>query len=148
MAAFSAYRSLTELGLELIRLCSWHNATDKTTTWEKPLSLQTPFERALAETDWKEYTTKGRKYWVKKVRSPLGSAGEDEKADGLASRFRRPRRPQFVLSTSFRELSLIRDCISQWTMPEELVKLKEKIDIENPPPPRSARSICRLSDQD
>lgn len=65
---FSSRESLI-LHLTLISLHSWYNPADKSTTWEKPLALRTPFERALAETDWKEYTTKGRKYWVKKVSS-------------------------------------------------------------------------------
>ncbi|KAL7414712.1 hypothetical protein BDY24DRAFT_15127 [Mrakia frigida] len=44
----------------------WYNPVDKSSVWEKPDSLKTPFERELANTAWKEYMSKGRKYWVHK----------------------------------------------------------------------------------
>ncbi|KDQ19637.1 hypothetical protein BOTBODRAFT_126520 [Botryobasidium botryosum FD-172 SS1] len=41
----------------------WYNNTTKQSSWEKPEELKTPFERALAQTQWKEYFSGGRKYW-------------------------------------------------------------------------------------
>lgn len=42
----------------------WSHATTKQSVWEKPDELRTPFERALAKTDWKEYISKDRPYYV------------------------------------------------------------------------------------
>ncbi|CED83013.1 Spliceosomal protein FBP11/Splicing factor PRP40 [Phaffia rhodozyma] len=45
----------------------WYDTVNKVSVWEKPDALKTPFERAMAQTAWKEYVAKGRKYWVNKV---------------------------------------------------------------------------------
>jgi pre-mRNA-processing factor 40 len=45
---------------------SWYDTVNKTSHWEKPAVLQTAFERAMVSTPWKEYTSKGRPYWVHK----------------------------------------------------------------------------------
>lgn len=42
----------------------WSNSKTKQSVWEKPDELRTPFERALAKTDWKQYTSKDRPYYV------------------------------------------------------------------------------------
>lgn len=42
----------------------WSHETTKQSVWEKPDDLKTPFERALAKTDWKQYTSKDRPYYV------------------------------------------------------------------------------------
>ncbi|KAL5536709.1 PRP40 [Sanghuangporus sanghuang] len=41
----------------------WFNTATKESVWEKPEALKTPFERALAQTNWKEYFSGGRKYY-------------------------------------------------------------------------------------
>ncbi|EJU03810.1 hypothetical protein DACRYDRAFT_105962 [Dacryopinax primogenitus] len=41
----------------------WYNNDSRQSVWEKPDALKTPFERALANTPWKEYVANGRKYW-------------------------------------------------------------------------------------
>ncbi|XAR52947.1 hypothetical protein NMG60_11021290 [Bertholletia excelsa] len=46
----------------------YYNKKTKLSTWEKPLELMTPIERADASTDWKEYKSpEGRKYYYNKV---------------------------------------------------------------------------------
>ncbi|KAJ8447514.1 hypothetical protein Cgig2_019508 [Carnegiea gigantea] len=46
----------------------YYNKKTRQSTWEKPLELMTPLERADATTDWKEYTSPdGRKYYYNKV---------------------------------------------------------------------------------
>lgn len=46
----------------------YHNKKTKLSTWEKPLDLMTPIERADASTDWKEcIAPDGRKYYYNKV---------------------------------------------------------------------------------
>lgn len=46
----------------------YYNKKTRQSTWEKPLELMTPLERAEATTDWKEYTSPdGRKYYYNKV---------------------------------------------------------------------------------
>ncbi|KAI3673052.1 hypothetical protein L6452_39162 [Arctium lappa] len=46
----------------------YHNKKTKLSSWEKPLNLMSPIERADASTDWKEYTAPdGRKYYYNKV---------------------------------------------------------------------------------
>ncbi|ODN88465.1 pre-mRNA-processing factor 40 [Cryptococcus wingfieldii CBS 7118] len=42
----------------------WSHATTKQSVWEKPDELKTPFEKALAKTQWKQYTSKNRPYYV------------------------------------------------------------------------------------
>ncbi|WWC73273.1 uncharacterized protein I206_107239 [Kwoniella pini CBS 10737] len=42
----------------------WSHATTKQSVWEKPDELKTPFEKALAKTQWKQYTSKDRPYYV------------------------------------------------------------------------------------
>lgn len=42
----------------------WSHKTTKQSVWEKPDDLKTPFERALAKTEWKQYTSKDRPYYV------------------------------------------------------------------------------------
>ncbi|KAG8897018.1 hypothetical protein FRB99_008513, partial [Tulasnella sp. 403] len=37
--------------------------TTKASSWEKPDDLKSPFEKALSQTKWKEYSSQGRKYW-------------------------------------------------------------------------------------
>ncbi|XP_024976547.1 pre-mRNA-processing protein 40A-like isoform X2 [Cynara cardunculus var. scolymus] len=45
----------------------YHNKKTKLSSWEKPLDLMSPIERADASTDWKEYTAPdGRKYYYNK----------------------------------------------------------------------------------
>ncbi|XP_057776534.1 pre-mRNA-processing protein 40A isoform X2 [Salvia miltiorrhiza] len=45
----------------------YYNKTTKQSSWEKPLELMTPLERADASTVWKEFTTpEGRKYYYNK----------------------------------------------------------------------------------
>lgn len=46
----------------------YYNKKTKQSSWEKPLELMTPTERADASTVWKEFTTQdGRKYYYNKV---------------------------------------------------------------------------------
>ncbi|CAN8288688.1 unnamed protein product [Cochlearia groenlandica] len=46
----------------------YHNKQNKQSSWEKPLELMTPLERADASTVWKEFTTaEGKKYYYNKV---------------------------------------------------------------------------------
>ncbi|XP_031493499.1 pre-mRNA-processing protein 40A [Nymphaea colorata] len=46
----------------------YYNKKTKQSSWEKPLELMTPIERADASTVWKEFTTaEGRKYYYNKV---------------------------------------------------------------------------------
>ncbi|WVQ76586.1 hypothetical protein IAR50_006258 [Cryptococcus sp. DSM 104548] len=42
----------------------WSHATTKQSVWEKPDELKTAFEKALAQTQWKQYTSKNRPYYV------------------------------------------------------------------------------------
>ena len=43
----------------------YYNTQTKETSWQKPIDMLTPFERALAAQPWKEYTaTDGRKYYA------------------------------------------------------------------------------------
>jgi len=42
----------------------WSHKLTKQSVWEKPDDLKTPFERALAQTAWKQYTSKDRPYYV------------------------------------------------------------------------------------
>ncbi|WCJ35581.1 pre-mRNA-processing protein 40A [Euphorbia peplus] len=46
----------------------YYNKRTKQSSWEKPLELMTPIERADASTVWKEFTTQdGKKYYYNKV---------------------------------------------------------------------------------
>lgn len=46
----------------------YHNKKTKLSSWEKPLDLMSPIERADASTEWKEYIApNGRKYYYNKV---------------------------------------------------------------------------------
>ncbi|XP_012459513.1 pre-mRNA-processing protein 40A [Gossypium raimondii] len=46
----------------------YYNKKTRQSSWEKPLELMTPIERADASTNWKEYTSPdGRKYYYNKV---------------------------------------------------------------------------------
>ncbi|CAI9104234.1 OLC1v1002866C1 [Oldenlandia corymbosa var. corymbosa] len=46
----------------------YYNRLTRLSTWEKPIELMTPIERADASTDWREYTSPdGRKYFHNKV---------------------------------------------------------------------------------
>ncbi|XP_071935640.1 pre-mRNA-processing protein 40A-like isoform X1 [Coffea arabica] len=46
----------------------YYNRLTRLSTWEKPLALMTPIERADASTDWREYTSPdGRKYYYNRV---------------------------------------------------------------------------------
>ncbi|KAL6964147.1 hypothetical protein U1Q18_035206 [Sarracenia purpurea var. burkii] len=46
----------------------YYNKQTKLSTWEKPLELMTPIERADATTDWKEHMSpEGRKYYYNKI---------------------------------------------------------------------------------
>ncbi|XP_057973871.1 pre-mRNA-processing protein 40A isoform X2 [Malania oleifera] len=46
----------------------YHNRKTKQSSWEKPLELMTPIERADASTVWKEFTTQdGKKYYYNKL---------------------------------------------------------------------------------
>ncbi|GAV56638.1 WW domain-containing protein/FF domain-containing protein [Cephalotus follicularis] len=46
----------------------YYNKRTRQSSWEKPLELMTPIERADASTVWKEFTTpEGRKYYYNKV---------------------------------------------------------------------------------
>lgn len=46
----------------------YHNVKTKQSSWEKPLDLMSPIERADATTNWKEYKAPdGRKYYYNKV---------------------------------------------------------------------------------
>ncbi|OVA01174.1 WW domain [Macleaya cordata] len=46
----------------------YYNKKTRQSSWEKPLELMTPIERADASTDWKEFNTSdGRKYYYNKV---------------------------------------------------------------------------------
>ncbi|KAH8110818.1 hypothetical protein DFH11DRAFT_1730027 [Phellopilus nigrolimitatus] len=41
----------------------WFNTSTKESVWEKPEALKSPFEKALGQTQWKEYFSGGRKYY-------------------------------------------------------------------------------------
>ncbi|KAL2642815.1 hypothetical protein R1flu_010402 [Riccia fluitans] len=46
----------------------YHNKRTKSSSWEKPVELMTPTERADASTVWKEFVTaEGRKYYYNKI---------------------------------------------------------------------------------
>lgn len=46
----------------------YYNKKTRQSSWEKPIELMTPLERADASTEWKEFTTpEGRKYYFNKV---------------------------------------------------------------------------------
>ncbi|ONK58883.1 uncharacterized protein A4U43_C08F710 [Asparagus officinalis] len=46
----------------------YYNKKTRQSSWEKPIELMTPLERADASTEWKEFTTaEGRKYYYNKV---------------------------------------------------------------------------------
>ncbi|CAL5064829.1 unnamed protein product [Urochloa decumbens] len=46
----------------------YYNKKTRQSSWEKPVELMTPLERADASTEWKEFTTpEGRKYYFNKV---------------------------------------------------------------------------------
>ncbi|KAF5205843.1 Pre-mrna-processing protein 40a, partial [Thalictrum thalictroides] len=46
----------------------YYNRSTRLSSWEKPLDLMTPIERADASTDWKEFTSPdGRKYYYNKA---------------------------------------------------------------------------------
>ncbi|CAO2165121.1 unnamed protein product [Urochloa humidicola] len=46
----------------------YHNKKTRQSSWEKPVELMTPLEKADASTEWKEFTTpEGRKYYFNKV---------------------------------------------------------------------------------
>ncbi|KAG8645716.1 pre-mRNA-processing protein 40A isoform X2 [Manihot esculenta] len=46
----------------------YYNKRTRQSSWEKPVELMTPIERADASTDWKEFTSPdGRKYYFNKV---------------------------------------------------------------------------------
>ncbi|XP_072990697.1 pre-mRNA-processing protein 40A-like isoform X1 [Typha latifolia] len=46
----------------------YYNKKTRQSSWEKPVELMTPIERADASTEWKEFTTpEGRKYYFNKV---------------------------------------------------------------------------------
>lgn len=42
----------------------WSHAITKQSRWDKPDELKSPFERALAKTEWKQYIHKDRPYFV------------------------------------------------------------------------------------
>jgi pre-mRNA-processing factor 40 len=42
----------------------WSHAVTKKSVWEKPDELRTAFELALTKTDWKQYVSKDRTYYV------------------------------------------------------------------------------------
>lgn len=42
----------------------WFNSMTNESVWEKPLELMSSVEVELSKLIWKEYETKGRKYWV------------------------------------------------------------------------------------
>ncbi|GHJ83823.1 hypothetical protein NliqN6_0225 [Naganishia liquefaciens] len=45
----------------------WSHSVTKQSRWDKPDDLKTPFERAMAKTAWKQYTSKDRPYYVNSV---------------------------------------------------------------------------------
>ncbi|PWN34969.1 uncharacterized protein FA14DRAFT_160344 [Meira miltonrushii] len=45
----------------------WYNQAEKRSVWEKPTELKTARERALSQTQWKEYQSGERKYYVNSV---------------------------------------------------------------------------------
>ncbi|XP_031281383.1 pre-mRNA-processing protein 40A [Pistacia vera] len=80
-SAFSSTDTVTYVtSINQASSCDWqeHTASDgrryyynkrtKQSSWEKPLELMTPIERADASTVWKEFTTQeGKKYYYNKV---------------------------------------------------------------------------------
>ncbi|KAI5453716.1 U1 snRNP protein [Naganishia albida] len=42
----------------------WSHTVTKQSRWDKPDDLKTPFERAMAKTQWKQYMSKDRPYYV------------------------------------------------------------------------------------
>ena len=77
----------------------WSNSETKQSVWEKPEELQTPFERALAKTEWKQYMSKGRPYYVHNLTKETKWELPDEllelkeKLDRKRSRSSRSRSP-------------------------------------------------------
>ncbi|WVW79085.1 hypothetical protein I302_101049 [Kwoniella bestiolae CBS 10118] len=85
----------------------WSHATTKQSVWEKPDELKTPFEKALAKTQWKQYTSKDRPYYVntatketkwdlppelKELKAKIDRE-EERRAQGLGSPARSSRSP-------------------------------------------------------
>ncbi|KAF6159715.1 hypothetical protein GIB67_029973 [Kingdonia uniflora] len=57
----------------------YYNRKTKLSSWEKPLELMTPIERADASTGWKEFTTPdGKKYYYNKITKQSKWAMPDE----------------------------------------------------------------------
>jgi hypothetical protein len=121
----------------------WYNKLDKSSVWEKPDALKTPFERAMMETSWKEYTNQGRKYWVHKVRCPrfgleVVFVSRRSDSSSIASCvFLQETKESSVRPSSFCLLSRLTTntiLCSQWSMPTELIELEAKVAKENPAP--------------
>nr|CAB3504724.1 unnamed protein product [Digitaria exilis] len=63
-ASYSDFAFITEV--QMTRY--YYNKKTRQSSWEKPVELMTPLERADASTEWKEFTTaEGRKYYFNKV---------------------------------------------------------------------------------
>ncbi|WWC91393.1 uncharacterized protein L201_006337 [Kwoniella dendrophila CBS 6074] len=92
----------------------WSHATTKQSVWEKPDELKSPFEKALAKTQWKQYTSKDRPYYVntatketkwdlppelKELKEKIDRE-EERKAQGLGS----PERSRSPTPEDIREL--------------------------------------------
>lgn len=93
----------------------WSHALTKQSVWEKPdelkvsyrseakLTIQTPFERAMNKTPWKQFTSKGKPYYVNSL-----------------------TKETLVCSAMLASSSI--QLTPQWDLPPELVELKNKID--------------------
>ncbi|CAE6509238.1 unnamed protein product, partial [Rhizoctonia solani] len=92
----------------------WYNTQTKASSWEKPEELKTPFERAMAQTPWKEHTSQGRKYWYH--RAMAQTPWKEHTSQGR----------KYWYHSQTKE--------SKWEMPQELVELMDKVNKENPMP--------------
>lgn len=88
----------------------WYNQAEKRSVWEKPNELKSAREHALSQTQWKEYQSGERKYYVNSVtkesswtlpeelRNLFDSIPDDSDVNGSASPYggptARPRPPQ------------------------------------------------------
>ncbi|XP_022870866.1 pre-mRNA-processing protein 40A-like isoform X2 [Olea europaea var. sylvestris] len=92
----------------------FYNKVTKQSSWEKPLELMTPLERADASTVWKEFTTpEGRKYYYNKetklskwtIPDELKLAREEAEKEAAQGADTNSTEPAFSTGTSAERLS-------------------------------------------